>query len=321
MRYFLLVLLFFSSVGDGLKKASRINEGVAKAQEYYLQQAYEQAEQQYNYLRNSLNVKDAGLLLNLAHATYLAGNLEKAQKYYHQLRNNPDADLQGAALNQLGILAYEDNNPEKALYFFRQAIIKNPRNEIARYNYELVKKYQTQNPARFPRRSANRKNPKEKQAAPQPKRGQGVSASEAGNPDFISDLTQQGQEPPQNKPQPEGPTDNQQNNSTGNKPDKQPVAGGDTPQNSGNQPGNTKGLNNNNNSVNPGAFGASENPAEITNQEQQMQTLHKRLGKTDLSPEKALLLLEAMQNAELQYLQQLPKPQPQSRQNKNKPDW
>ncbi|MGV3586081.1 MAG: hypothetical protein ACO1OF_03675 [Adhaeribacter sp.] len=321
MRYFLLVLLFFSSVGDGLKKASRINEGVAQAQEYYLQQAYEQAGQQYSYLRNSLNVKDASLLLNLAHATYLAGNLEKAQKYYNQLRNNPDADLQGAALNQLGLLAFRDNNPEKALYFFRQAIIKNPHNEIARYNFELVKKYQTQNPTRFPRRSADRKNPQEKQAVPQPKTGEGVSASETGNPDFISDLENEGQEPPQNKTQPEGAADNQQNNATGNKPDKQPVGVGDTSKDIGNQHGNSKGLQHNNNLVNPGAFGPSENPAEISKQEQQMQTLRKRLGKTDLSPEKALLLLEAMQNAELQYLQQLPKPQPQSKPNKSKPDW
>ncbi|GEO05368.1 hypothetical protein AAE02nite_30320 [Adhaeribacter aerolatus] len=320
MRSFLLVLLLFSSVGDGLKKASRINEGVRQAQEYYRQQAYEQAMRQYNYLRNSLNVKDDALLLNLAHATYLAGDLEQAQKYYNQLRNNPDADLQGAALNQLGLLAFEDGNPEKALYFFRRAIIRNPLNETARYNFELVTKYQSENPTGLPRRSAGKKNPVKNQPKTNSQNGQGISASDNGQTDLITDLENQGQEPPQNKSQPDGATDNQQKANADTRPYKQPAGVGDTPQRKGNQSGNTQGLQDAENATAPGAVGNNGSAEEITGQERQMQTLRKRLGNSDLSPEKALLLLEAMQNAELQYLQQLPKPK-QQKQNKNKPDW
>jgi hypothetical protein len=70
----------------------------------------------------------------------------------------------------------------------------------------------------------------------------------------------------------------------------------------------------------PGNYGAKNSTETITGREKQIQTLRQRLGNSDLSPEKALLLLEAMQNAELQYLQQLP-PAPAKQKNKNQPDW
>jgi tetratricopeptide (TPR) repeat protein len=320
MRYFLLVFLFLSTVGDGLKKASRINEGVAQAEKLYRQQAYEQAIDQYRFLRDSLNVKDNALLLNLAHATYQTGDLEQAQKYYSRLRNNPDPDLQGAALNQLGLIAFEDGNAEKALYYFRNAIINNPQNETARYNYELVKKYQANHPEGLPKRASGQKGPAENQKAPEPKTRNGVSESEAGQTDFISDLENKGNEPTQNKPQNGGTTANQKKNQPGNAPENQSVTAGDTPKAKGNQPGETEGLRDEDITVQPGTFGNTGGSEEITEKERQIQTLRSRLRNTDLSPEKAMLLLEAMQNAELQYLQQIPRPPSHSR-NKNKPDW
>ena len=321
MRYFLLVFLFFSTVGDGLKKASRINQGVAQAEKLYRQQAYEQAVKQYRFLYDSLNVKDHALLLNLAHSTFQTGDLDNAQKYYRRLRNNPDPDLQGPALNQLGLIAFEDGNAEKALYYFRHAIINNPVNETARYNYELVKKYQATHPEGLPRRSSKKSGPAENQQAPEPKTGNGVSASDNGQTDFISDLENEGNEPPQNKPLNGGATANQLKNNSGRAPNNQSAkANGDTPKAKGNQPGETEGLRDEDVTVQPGTFGNTGSSEEITEKERQMQTLRSRLRNTELSPEKAMLLLEAMKNAELQYLQQIPR-QPSRPRDKNKPDW
>lgn len=320
MRFILLVLMYFSSVGDGLKKASRINEGVAQAKEYYRQQAYEQAKQEYLFLRDSLNVKDDALLLNLAHAAYLSSEVAQARIYYSQLRKNPDPELQGAALNQLGLIAFEAGNTEKALYFFRNAIIKNRLNETARYNYELVKKYQAENPSRIPPRPTGKKSQAEKPNEPKPQEGEGIRAAQTGNTDFIKDLENPGQEPPQNKLQDKGIASQDQNKKAGDLPNNQSVTAGKTPKAQGNQPGNTQGLQDNENSPLPNSFNRNGATEEITGREKQMQTLRKRLGNSDLTPEKALLLLEAMQNAELQYLQQLPSSAP-PRKNKNKPDW
>lgn len=320
MRYFLLVFLFLSTVGDGLKKASRINEGVAQASEYYRQQAYEEVIYQYRFLHDSLNVKDDALLLNLAHATYHTGDLEKAEKYYRRLRKHSDVELQGAALNQLGLISFEEGNTEKALYYFRNAIINNPMHETARYNYELVKKYQAKHPKKLPRPQSSQKKNVPNGNTPEPEPGNGVSAADTGNTDFISDKENPGNEPPQNKPQAGNGAANQQKNNPGTKQDNQKIANGNTPAEKGSEPGDTKGLRDEDVTDQSGGFGNNSSNEEITEKERQIQTLRKRLRNTDLSPEKALLLLEAMQNAELQYLQQVPRP-PSPPRDKNKPDW
>ena len=321
MRYIFLAFLFLSTVGDGLKKASRINEGVMQAEKLYRQQAYEHAVNQYRFLRDSMNVRDDALLLNLAHATYQTGDLASAKKYYSRLRNNPDADLQGAALNQLGLIAFEDGNAEKALYYFRHAIINNPRNETARYNYELVKKYQANHPSSLPKRSGRQQAPAENQKSPAAQAGNGVKESDAGTPDFISDLNNPGNEPPQNKPRDGGPTANQKNNNEGPVPDNKSVAAnGDTPMGKGRQAGDREGLRDEDVTVQPEPDNNNYGNEEITQKERQIQTLRSRLRNTELSPEKAMLLLEAIQNAELQYLQQVPR-QPSPPRDKNKPDW
>jgi tetratricopeptide (TPR) repeat protein len=310
MRYLFLFFLVFSTVGDGLKKASRINAGVLQANKLYHQQKYDQAANIYRFLNDSLQVKDDELILNLAHATYQNGEEKSALKYYQRLRNNPNPAIQAAALNQMGLLAYEDANPEKALYYFKKAIVQNPMNDVARFNYELVQKYIAQNPFRKGNNPTRKNKAPVKNTENSPKSGQ--KSAETGPTDLLNDLNSTGGEAPQPKPQP-----NQNQNGLGaaknlNQGEENQVAQGAAG-------GPDKGLDPEMNNQGPGNFGKSPEEA-LLQKEKNMQTLRQRLSKTDLTAEKATMLLEAMRQAELQYLQQLPR-HPSRQPDKNKPDW
>ena len=58
----------------------------------------------------------------------------------------------------------------------------------------------------------------------------------------------------------------------------------------------------------------------VSEKDRQAQTMHERLNNMNLSPEKARMLLEALRQAEVQYLQQLPRPSSKPA-DKSKPDW
>jgi tetratricopeptide (TPR) repeat protein len=314
MRYILLFFLFFAGIGDGLKKATLINNGVKQAGNLYNQQQFQRAAKLYRFLNDSLHLKDSELLLNLAHASYHAGQKTVARKYYQRLRDNANPAIQAAALNQLGLLSFTENNPEKALYYFKKAILQDPQNDIARYNFELVQKFSAENPIRKSRSKVINQKQLNQKVENQPQNGQ--KPADSGITDLQPDLNNPGTHPRQSTPEPNpGQT-------AGKQSAQQKLTNGNLDQvNKGQAGGPEKGLTEANTNPNPNFQNSGLGGTEVAREkEQQLQTLRQRLSKTDLTPEKANMLLEAMRLAELQYLQQLPH-QPTRHPDKSKPDW
>lgn len=72
-----------------------------------------------------------------------------AESNYKRVKDGSNTSLASMANNQLGIIAYKmgEQSPDEkesftqsALNNFKQALLKNPQNDQARYNYELLKK-------------------------------------------------------------------------------------------------------------------------------------------------------------------------------------
>ncbi|MBO3700593.1 hypothetical protein [Roseivirga sp. E12] len=72
-----------------------------------------------------------------------------ADSNYKRVKDGADKSLASMAHNQLGIISYKmgEQSPDEkesftqsALSNFKQALLKNPKNDQARYNYELLKK-------------------------------------------------------------------------------------------------------------------------------------------------------------------------------------
>jgi tetratricopeptide (TPR) repeat protein len=320
MKFLLAIFLFLTLLGDGLKKASRINQAAQEAQGLYHRGQYRQAAALYQFLADSLQVKDDALILNLAHATFLAGDDAKATRHYTTLAKNPDPALQSIASTQLGLIYFRKDNPERALYTFKKALIQNPRNETARFNYELVKKYLAANPALARQRKRN----------PQPQTPAGQNpenaaqnpatrAAEVGKAGNIREDQAAGDTPPIDRPDAAG-TGN--SGGTGSAGGQQPLPGPGSRQQvaQGRQGNGQKGLSDETGGdIGPGSRN-KEGTEALTQHEKQMQTLRARLQGSDLAPEKATQLLEAMRNAELQYLQQVPH-KAQKPRSDSRPDW
>jgi tetratricopeptide (TPR) repeat protein len=321
MKFLLAIFLFLSLAGDGLKEASRINQAVQEAEGLFRRGQYRQAMALYQFLADSLQVTDDALILNQAHAAFLAGEEAKATRNYNLLARNPDPVLQSIASTQLGLLYFRKDNPERALYTFKKALIQDPLNETARFNYELLKKYLAANPSGIKPRP---RNPLQQQPQPgqkQDKAGQSSASKPAkeGQEGTAPDEKTEGDKPPINRPDAtgsdsrggSGPSGTRQPRpgAQGNRRDSPQGRAGNGQQGLSDESGNSLRGNRN-----------KEGTEALNQQEKQMQTLRARLKDSDLSPEKATQLLEAIRNAELQYLQQVPR-KTQKPRSDNQPDW
>ncbi len=138
-RITLATLLVLTASGDGPKDGRRGNQ-------LYKQDKPEEAAAAY---RTGLEASEGkgsaqvryGLHNNLGMALNKQQNFEEAQQAFGQAlaEAGSEADLARTAYNA-GNNAYASNHMEDALDFYRQALLADPRNEDARYNYEYVKR-------------------------------------------------------------------------------------------------------------------------------------------------------------------------------------
>jgi tetratricopeptide (TPR) repeat protein len=320
MKFPLAIFLFLTLLGDGLKEASRINNAAQEAEGMYSRGQYRQALALYQYLADSLQVRDEELTLNLAHAAYHAGDQSVATRNYNLLAKNTDPALRSIAFTQLGLIYFQKGNPERALYSFKQALIQNPMNETARFNYELVKKHLAANPSLARQRKRNPPPPQPGQKQDTAGRNAATRPSDGGQEGTTADNQAEGSNPPIDRPNAAG-ADNR--GGAGPSGGRQPQPGGQagrqhTPL--GQPEGTQKGLSDGSSNGNGAASRNKEGTEAISRQEKQMQTLRARLKDSDLSPEKATQLLEALRQAELQYLQQLPR-KTQKPRSDSRPTW
>ena len=322
MKPLFLVLFLLSFVIGGVQTITRINEYTQEAARAYNQEDYIRAIYAYEYLLNDLDAADDQLRLNLAHTYFRAGLLQKAQQQYSTLADHPTKRLRTIALLQLGNIAAEGKKYKQALALYRNALVAEPGNDAARYNYELLRKYLDKHPEleKQPEEAPAldtppqlEKNdslspPAEAQPEPQPKK----------KPDSEGDQEEEIEKPEQadSGAQQEKGGDNQE----GNTPGKQNREGSrDQEQKTGQEEGDQQGLNPNS-SFDPGQQQRSGSSEAAGDQDKRAQTRSSRLKEVKISQEKANMLLDAMRNAELQYIQQLPKKSTQ-KPDPSKPDW
>lgn len=138
MKWLILVVLITGF--QDINKIARINKLKKEAEKAYTQGQYERAIRHYKLLVDSLDVSEDRVLLNLANAYYRNGQNKEAIPYYTQLFSSDDGLIRSAALQQMGVLAYQDQKISESIDYFKEALKADPSNEGARYNYELVRK-------------------------------------------------------------------------------------------------------------------------------------------------------------------------------------
>lgn len=325
MKSLVAVILIISLFTGGLRTISLINEYAATAAAAYEREEYIESIAAYEYLLNDREVQDDQLRLNLGHSYFKIGELQKAQQQYTLLAGHSSRYIRAVALLQLGNIAARNKKYKQALSHFRHALILEPGNEDARYNYELLKKYLAQRPElaneeeedespfpedqlqNQPERREKRTQPEEEDLKPQPKK----------KPDNDGDQEEEieTQEPAENGQQelPASGSNNSQSDQAGKPEDRE------RQEQSGQQDGDTQGIRPDSN-FDPGRRERSRSNEAASETEQRAQTRNNRLQQMNINPEKARLMLDAMRSAEQQYIQQLPK-KATRKPDSSKPDW
>ncbi len=138
MKSLVLVLLVFLSIDPS--RVSKINTLKAEAKKAYLAGDMKTAIEKYKLLVDSLRVDEEEVAMNLANAYFNLNDTANALPRYQPLSVSQDAKIKSWASQQLGVVANRQGKFEEALNYFKQALKAEPANEQARYNYEMLKK-------------------------------------------------------------------------------------------------------------------------------------------------------------------------------------
>ncbi|QDH80724.1 hypothetical protein FKX85_17435 [Echinicola soli] len=126
-------------------KISEKNAAIDLAAEKYAKAEYEESVRQHLALLNEHDITSSEVNFDLALSYQLNGQEEDAKKKYLELSGAPKANIASSASNQNGVLLGREKKYEEALTAFKTALIKDPTNEIARYNYELLARWLDKN--------------------------------------------------------------------------------------------------------------------------------------------------------------------------------
>lgn len=133
---FLLATLLFTD----LDKIGKINSAKSEAKKAFLAGDFTTAIKKYTYLIDSLGVNEDEVRANLASAYFQANDTTGALNNYQRLTQSANKKISSVANQQLGVMANNQEKLEESLNYFKQALKASPENDEARYNYEIVKK-------------------------------------------------------------------------------------------------------------------------------------------------------------------------------------
>ncbi|MEQ8243654.1 tetratricopeptide repeat protein [Fulvivirga sp.] len=289
----LLVVTAFGNIGD----IAKVNSLKKKAKEAYTNGEYQVALQHYQFLVDSMNVVDDNIKLNMANAYYQLKDTTNAINNYSDLLASNNKAVRSVANQQTGIIKNKQKKYEEALDHFKEALKADPTNEDARYNYELLKKVLKEKEEQQKNQDQNdkdknqdkdkeNKDNKDQQNKDQQKQDQNKEDQEKQN----EEQQKQDQEGQEDKDKQDEQQKKEEEKKEGEEKDKE-----------------------------------QQKPEDAENKDQEKPTdqepsLSEKLKDMKISEEKAKMILEAMKNNEIQYIQQN-KRKPTKKKDPDKPDW
>jgi len=281
MMRFLFLLLFISGSGNDALEIARVNKLKREAESAFKAGDYAKAATQYRLLIDSMNVKEQEINLNLAHAYFQQNDTAQARSYYSSAAVGSNAFAKSAAYQQLGVMAKNGNALKESLSYLKESIKSNPANTSARYDYEIVKKL------------LDKQKEQEQNQDKQDQEDKENKEEENKDQENKDQENKEGDKKEENKDQED--QQNQQEKSDENK------EGEEKEQKEQEQK-------------------SEESKEEQSEQQQKEQNIKDKLEQMNIPQEKAMMILEAMKNSEIQYLQQQ-KRKATERPKTGKPDW
>lgn len=276
LRILLFVLLLIPS---SWTEIGRKNTAIKAAARSYAEADYAASVNNHLLLSSDFGVNSPASIFNLALSYHYNEQVEEAQRTYQSLLSASDAFVASFASNQNGIILAQQNKYEEALASFKFSLIKDPTNEQARYNYELLSRWLEENPE-------------------QQQQDQGENEEQQDEQQEQQDQDQQ--KDSQEKKDGEGDEETEEDEASESQK-KEDKSGEKSQQEKESEE-------------------ASDLESDLSDREKAMEKLKDKLQEMNLTPEQAAQILEAMNAAELRYIQQNTK-KPSKRPDKGLPDW
>jgi tetratricopeptide (TPR) repeat protein len=144
------ILAVFLIIPGSWTRVSRLNKAIKAAEKSYAEAKYEESVSNHLVLINDFEYRSPELSFDLGLSHQYAEKVDEAQTWYDQATQSPKKMLASFAFNQSGVIIGNKKEYQAALSKFQSALIKDPTNEQARYNYEML--------ARWLQRDEERKN-------------------------------------------------------------------------------------------------------------------------------------------------------------------
>ncbi len=261
-------------------KISRQNSAIRSAGESYRLGEYEASVENHLKLNTDFGLSSPELNYDLALSYHYNKQPEDAQRTYMSLLNAPDNVIASFASNQSGIIHGSEKKYKEALQAFKFALIKDPLNEAARYNFELLSRWLEENP-------------EEQQSEDDQNQDQ-------ENEEEQKDQEEQDQQKQEEKKDGEGDEETEEDEASESQK-KEDKSGEKSEQEEPSEE-------------------PSDMESDLSEREKQMENMREKLEEMNLNPEQAAQILDAMNAAELRYIQQNKK-KPTKRPDRGLPDW
>jgi Ca-activated chloride channel homolog len=286
MKLFIIALIALAITVDP-GKIGTINSLKSEAMAAYKKGDFKKAIEKYRYLVDSLNVTEDEVRLNLANAYFEEEDTVNTLQRYQPLTQSSNLKIRSVAHQQMGVLANRQGKFEEALASFKQALKADPTNEDARFNYEMVKK-----------KLEEQKKKEEEQKKQDPnKKDKNEDQKKEENKDQNKDNKDQ-KDQKDKEDQSKDQKDKQDQDKEKEKQDKESKEKKEKDQKK------------------------EQEQKEKENKEKKdlPPSVSDKLEQMEISEEKAKMILEAMKNQEVQYLQQNKRKATKPK-DKGKPDW
>ena len=282
---FIVAILSFAFIVDPVK-IGKVNTAKSEARKAYTAGDYKKAVEKYRYLTDSLAVTEDEVMLNLANSYFQTNDTAHASSTYQSLTGSIKPDIRSKAQQQLGILNHKQGKLEEALNNFKQAIKADANNIDARYNYEMLKKKleeekQKQNQNKDQQQKDQQQN-KDQQNKDQQKKEQENKEQQKKEQEQKDQQKEEQQEKEQQQKDQESKAEKDKKEQEQQRQEQK----------------------------------ENENKEKKENSPQ----LSEKLQQMKISEEKAKMILEAMKNQEIQYLQQNKRKATKPK-DRGKPDW
>ncbi|GGZ31479.1 hypothetical protein GCM10007049_25810 [Echinicola pacifica] len=120
---------------------SKKNSALDQAEEAYKKADYEASVRAHLDLITNYELEGQEAAYDLALSYQLNGQEEEAKTKFTELLSSPNPLIASSSANQQGVMLGSEKKYKEALEAFKTALIKDPTNEIARYNYELLARW------------------------------------------------------------------------------------------------------------------------------------------------------------------------------------